>query len=201
MAYSDSVNRMIFDRLEAGQTCDTIASAVGVSRALVSIRRRSMANPPPRKMQQHHPKGKFNTKRDPHEACAALWEKVLETAIRDGDLSWLFHDNRDADEVGTFTWLAISLGAEPGDLLVGIEFEDRTTPVFPRHGDGSVILWDWTEHDATEERIEERDAAGGGDGDVTGPEAPGVERAGVRGSDGRPRWDEGGRQDPCGVGA
>ncbi len=134
-------------------------------------------------------------------ATGVKWEKVLETAIRDGDLVWLFHDNEDADRVGTFTWLAISLGAEPDDLLVGIDYEDRTTPVFPRHGDGSVILWDWTEHDATEERIEERDAAGGGGGDVTGPEAPGAERAGVRSCDGRPRWDEGGRQDPCGVGA
>jgi hypothetical protein len=201
MAYSDKVNRMIFDRLEAGQTCDTIASAMGVSRALVSIRRRSMANPPPRKVPFRGREDKFSTKRNPHEAAAALWEKVLETAIREGDLVWLFHDVEDAGTVGTFTWVAISLGAEPDDLLTGIDYEDLVTPVFPRHGDGSVILWDWTEHDATEERIEERDAAGGGDGDVTGPDAPGAERAGVRGSDGRPRWDEGGWQDPCCVGA
>jgi hypothetical protein len=201
MAYSDSINRMIFDRLEAGQTCDTIAEAVGVSRALVSIRRRSMANPPPRKVPWRGREDRYSTKRNPHEAAAALWAKVLEAAIREGDLVWLVHANEDADTVGTFTWVAISLGAEPDDLLFGIDYEDRETPVFPRRGDGSVILWDWTEHDATEERIEERDAAVGVGANGSGCAAAAVDSAGVRGGDGGPGRHQGGRPDACGVGA
>ena len=135
------------------------------------------------------------------EACAALWEKVLQVAVGDGDLPWLHHQVEDAGMVGSFTWVAISLGAEPTHLLDGIDYQDDLNPVFPRSSDGSVILWDWTDHDATEERIEERDAARGGDEDVAGPEAPDVECPRIRRCDWRPQWYEDRRQDSCGVGA
>ena len=201
VAYSERVNRMIFDRLRAGQTCDIIAEAVGVSRALVSIRRRSMADPPPMPRTHRQPRDRFTTKETEHGACAALWEAVLEVAIQEGDVVWLFHNIEDADVVGTFTWLAISLGADPDALLVGIDYEDRLTPVFPRHGDGSVILWDWSEHDATEERIEERDAAVGVGANGSGRPSSDVDSTGVRGSNGEPGRAQGGRPDACSVGA
>jgi hypothetical protein len=192
-------------RLMAGQTIRGIAREMGVSRGVVSLRRRKLARndlPGTRRRSKYQAKRFSDPPPHPQMASASMWEKVIELAIRDGDLAWFVVRVQDRDKVGSFTWTAIMLGMDPEDALAAIMYREERDPVFPRRGDGSVILWDWTDFDIREtRRNEKRDAAGRSDEDVAGPEAPGVEGTGVRGCDGRPRWDEGGRQDACGVGA
>lgn len=198
------VDAEVVRRLKDGQTIRGIARDLGVSRGVVALRRRRLDG---REVPSNGTRSKYTAKRfsDPPDllemCCAALWEKVIEYAIRDGDMKWftVMADHR--DQVGTFTWCCIQLGVDPEDALEAILYREARDPLFPRRGDGSVILWDWGTFDTREMRIEERDAASGGGGDVTGQEAPGVGRARVRSGDGRPRWDEGRRQDPCSVGA